>query len=60
MDLPGTVQVHGIKAARASLHRQDVDLFPEDPLRRVLDEGIVWEDKQRSPWGQVIHDIPDV
>lgn len=21
-----------------------MDLFPEDPLRRVLDEGIVWED----------------
>jgi len=30
-----------------------VDLFPEDPLRRVLDEGIVWEDAFH---GKVFHE----
>ncbi|CAE7737204.1 Slc47a1 [Symbiodinium sp. CCMP2592] len=28
---------------------QDDDLFPEEPIRRVLDEGIVWEERWISP-----------
>eukprot|EP00931_Biecheleriopsis_adriatica_P066770 TRINITY_DN4104_c0_g1_i1.p1 TRINITY_DN4104_c0_g1~~TRINITY_DN4104_c0_g1_i1.p1 ORF type:complete len:706 (-),score=138.05 TRINITY_DN4104_c0_g1_i1:327-2360(-) len=28
---------------------QDKDLFPEEPIRRVLDEGIVWEERWISP-----------
>jgi len=28
---------------------EDADLFPEEPIRRVFDEGIVWEERFISP-----------
>eukprot|EP00435_Cladocopium_sp_Y103_P022505 s321_g5.t1 len=49
----GEKGVTAVQAAFGSLNWgppfKDVDLFPEDPLRRVLDEGIVWEDRWISP-----------
>lgn len=49
----GEKGVTAVQAAFGSLNWgppfKDVDLFPEDPLRRVLDEGIVWEERWISP-----------
>lgn len=42
-----------VQAAFGSLrwgpHAEDEDLFPEATMRRVLDEGIVWEERWISP-----------
>lgn len=44
---------NAVQAAFGSLNWgppfKDEDLFPEEPIRRVLDEGIVWEERWISP-----------
>eukprot|EP00931_Biecheleriopsis_adriatica_P066771 TRINITY_DN4104_c0_g1_i3.p1 TRINITY_DN4104_c0_g1~~TRINITY_DN4104_c0_g1_i3.p1 ORF type:complete len:697 (-),score=153.06 TRINITY_DN4104_c0_g1_i3:5-2095(-) len=44
---------NAVQAAFGSLNWgppfQEKDLFPEEPIRRVLDEGIVWEERWISP-----------
>mmetsp|Transcript_71028 Transcript_71028/g.169479 ORF Transcript_71028/g.169479 Transcript_71028/m.169479 type:complete len:615 (-) Transcript_71028:55-1899(-) len=49
----GEKGVTAVQAAFGSLKWgppfKDADLFPEDAIRRVLDEGIVWEERWISP-----------